>query len=291
MGIFINPNTFANYLVVVAAVLAADVTDMLLRERRKGMALDCTGLLAVFVFLWKTQTRGAMIAIVAIMILAGWYLVLEKRKQGYRLLGKWILYMALLLVPVKGGLSWGIANIPVKLGTTVIMEKDYAPPVVDGNSSLSMKVYAAEIGSKIGQSRIWQSLKGDSLEEISSGRTVYWLAYVRDMNFWGHENRATVSGLFRDSHNSLLAIAYRYGVFAFIPYFILWVYSIIYGVRYFDFRRHPYGSLPLCLCVGYMIVSLVDAVEQPYINIIWFAMYFILGILFVPEEKNRGEEN
>ncbi len=290
MGIFTNPNTFANYLVVVAAVLTADISHMLLVKRNRRMILDCIGLLAVFVFLWKTQTRGAMIAIGVIMLLAGWYLVWEKRKQGYYLLAKWILYMVLLLAPVYTGLSWGIANIPRKLGTVVIMEEDVAVPAEESVIGLGgIKVHAAGIQEKIEQSRIWQTLKRGSLEEISSGRTVFWIAYLRDMNLWGHEGRAKVSGRIRDAHNAFLAIAYRYGVFILIFYIILWGYSMIYGIKYLNYRKHPYGFLPLSLCVSYMIVSLVDAVEQPYVNIIWFAMYFIFGILFAPEGNHMGE--
>lgn len=291
MGVFINPNFFADYLVVVAAVVLTDITHRLLYEESKvNLLSSCVELLAALTFLWKTQTRGAMIAVGVLGILAAWYLVRESRKSGYRLLSRWVLYMMILLFPVYGAVSWGIATIPGKVGTTVVFENDLYKPAVENFGGLwEEKVYAAEKDEAVSQSRVIQSLKRGSLEEISSGRTLYWTAYMRKMNLWGHKWKAKINGQVHDAHNAWLAIAYRYGVFSLIPYLVMWGYSIVYAVKYS--KNHFYGFLPLALTLGYMIVSLVDAAEQPYVNFIWFSMYFILGILFDTSSKDTQTED
>lgn len=290
MGIFINPNPFANYLVVVAAALLTDITNKLVQEKNKRILWNCVELLAVLTFLWKTQTRGAMLAIGTMGILACWYLIWSKKKKGYRLLSKWVMYMAVLFLPVYGSISWGITTIPYKLDTGIVMENDFVKPAIENfGETFKMKVYAAEATEGIAQSRVVNSLKMGSLEEISSGRTIYWKVYIRNMNLWGHEWKAIIVGKGHDAHNSLLAIAYRYGIFTIIPYVIMWIYSIIYAVRYAAAKKKSYGFLPLALCIGYMIVSLIDAEEQPYINFVWFTMYFMIGGLFNTVLEGKAE--
>ena len=285
LGIFYNPNPFANYLIVVSAVQLTQILDNIQSKKRNWkqfwLYID---FLMMCSFLWKTQTRGALIALLVQVIVAMFYIV---KKNGYFAWLKWGVCMMILVVPVYMGVTYGLATIPEKVGKPITLERDVYQPEDNALGSLfQIEAYAAESENALEQSRIVRSLKSGSLETISSGRTIYWEEYLRNMNLWGHEGKLVINGVRHDAHNALLTIMYRYGILALIPYAVMWIYSLIYAGRYASRHRGDYAFLPMAICIGFMITALIDAEEQPYISIVWFSMYFIVGLLFGKKEEH-----
>lgn len=87
---------------------------------------------------------------------------------------------------------------------------------------------------------------------------------------WGHR---------RKPHNSILGIAYTYGVFAAVPYIIMLIATIERTFRY-SRRNMKYSSVPFYVCLSLIMMSLSDNVEQPFVWLPWIGLYFMMGIVF-----------
>lgn len=284
-GMFVNPNGFANYLAVVTMVLLNFMVMKFWRDSKKVRCYwECILLDILLVFLWKTQTRGALFTVILLII--SMVILFIKRKGGSKFIFKWGSFALVLFFPVYGAVSWGISAVPKKIEAKLVMEAEPLQPVIqDMDNIFANKVYATE---KKEDSRIMQTLKRGSLNEISTGRIVIWKSYIRNMNLLGHQSKAISRGKKHDAHNAFLMIAYRYGIFTLIPYVLLWLYIILYGIRNLK-NRQENSFLILGLCVSYMFISMIDAEEQPYVNIIWFSMYFVVGMLFQNEKGNESD--
>ena len=151
-----------------------------------------------------------------------------------------------------------------------------------------LNVSAAEPGNN---NRILYKLKTSvSLETLTSGRTLYWKAYLRDMNLFGHYYNATFWGGGHKPHNGYIAIMYRYGIFALVPYVMMILYNLIYAVRYFwenmyDDRKYAFFILANMLCCIWLLV--MENLELPFGWICWYGMYLIMGVYFDGGKKEN----
>ena len=82
---------------------------------------------------------------------------------------------------------------------------------------------------------------GQSLEKITSMRNLYWAAHLREMNLTGHAYKAKIWGGTRWPHNGVIAMMYRYGIFAGIPYTVMVGCCFFGGWRYLRRNTDSYG--------------------------------------------------
>jgi O-antigen ligase len=99
------------------------------------------------------------------------------------------------------------------------------------------------------------------------------------MNLFGHKERPVLWERKIRPHNAMLGIAYFYGVFAIVPYLIMIFAMLIrtYRQSKWNFR---YSSIPFYFCVAFVVMSLIDNVEQPFVWLPWFCMYMTVGSVF-----------
>lgn len=134
----------------------------------------------------------------------------------------------------------------------------------------------------------------NNLEAYSSGRTLYYLAYIRQMNLLGHYYHARNWGDYIYPHNGLLEIMYRYGIFAGIPYCAMLFYVLWYSMKYA--RKHSEGKTgcrlyPLLITVGAFGNLLFENAEKPFVWMIWVLLYIGMGMLFPTEEHEDKERS
>lgn len=277
-GFFINPNIFANFLIIIIAVSLSQLFDLLHKKDKavlkKYFILYAGKFGVAFYYIWKTQSRSALLTVVVLMLILS-IACLQFLKEQRKLKS----VAALLLLLCLCGAPFLKTDVEAVQGAQIQVATDDSENPFDTKAVIQMVHFT--------DSRVFKSFTSGSLERISSGRTLFWAAYIREMNLWGHKYKATVNGRSRDAHNAFLSVAHRYGVFSIIPYICLWYFSLKYAYRYLKNRKH-FAFLPISLCVSFMIISSLDTEEQPYIKFLWFAMYFIIGILF-PNEEAQNE--
>lgn len=197
-----------------------------------------------------------------------------------------------MCMPCYATLDYVLQTVPIELGTTVTFENDgYQPdnPAVlketqDVSGRGMQNVYAEGLlNVESGSARILQKFKVDSLEAITSGRTLFWKGYLRRMNLVGHDRYAYVMGKRQHPHCSLVMIAYRYGVFSVIPYLFMLIYAFFYAFKRFMEKRITaarYIEYPIAVVVVFLSISLLDVAEYLYSGLGWLLFNISIGCLF-----------
>lgn len=280
-----KPGFFGMYLLFVIVAFLADLRldD---RKQRSGCrnVVMCLALGAAIDLIWKTQTISALIPMVAVLLLFSFKWWIRRKKVKI-----WSFVFCVLAI----GIGWMVNNysiyhIPRALNTEIKFVDDFYLDSVEEHPFV-VDVRAAEPGNE--NRLLYKLKKSASVEELLSGRTLYWKAHIRDLNLWGHEKRARFWGSRRFPHNGVIAMMHRYGIFAAVPYILLVIYFIGYSYRYF--KRHlwenKYAFFVLANMIGCMALMLVENQELPFSWIFWYSMYIVIGVLFDDERAIKSK--
>lgn len=285
-GISNNSNAFAVYLILVAGVCLSSLENVL-RQKKMDMKLLLLTmeLIEIIFFLWKAQGRTAILTVFTMGLVWIMGLFLERKKYCYgrKKILILIISVIILFIPISAVSEWSIANIPNKLHTEIIFpEEEYLLNSSEQVGIAGGKVYAAE-------KKIEQRFQAKSLDGFLAGRLTIWKTYLKNMNLFGHYDCLKISGVWVTAHNSILTVGYQYGVFAIVPYLILWIACCVRALRLYRKKEWKYHLLPLLICIGYCMVAFVDAQENPWRNSLWIVAYLVIGVLF-DNRLNKEEE-
>lgn len=247
-------------------------------KKRGLIALVGAGVTACF--LWQTQSISSMLPALAVTLIFSlrWWICRKKKKV------RMLLLAVAIFAGIVGLSDYGVYQIPRIVDMEVHFNGDYEYQPVT-NHPFTITVEAASIKN----SRIYQKLtQSATIETLTSSRNLYWNGYLRKMNLWGHVNKVILWGSSRKPHNGLLAIMYRYGIFAGIPYIVMILYNLVYSFRYLWKNRSGRGTNFFVLAVaiaGTMLLP-VENLELPFYWLCWFAFYLMMGSYF---EQDKGE--
>jgi len=147
---------------------------------------------------------------------------------------------------------------------------------------------SADQTNNFSTNRIWDKFISGSLEDFTSGRTLIWKAYLREMNLFGHSRNAEVFGRRTNAHSALVTIPYSYGVFTIIPYILMLVLVLKKSFSYMYNGPHnhkrEYALLPLAITIIFFSAALVDVAEYLYSSLIWVLFYWMMGFFFVKND-------
>lgn len=282
MGATYSPGVFGLYLLFAGLALLAGLKFQI-REKRSLLG-DLWRILALGIcadLMWKTQSISSMLPIAAAVLLFSLKLWFCRRQVGF-------LGLALYLAVFGAGYAadnYAVYHIPRALDREVKFEKDFYLDTVTEHPFL-LTVQAAEEGN---ENRLWYKLKhSTSLEALTTGRTLYWKAHLRELNLWGHKNKAHFLGANRMPHNGYIAMMYRYGIFAAVPYVLMVLFNLWFACRYFRRhlleQKHAFFVLADMMCC--FLLLFVENLELPFGWVCWYGMYIVMGVYF-DEEQSR----
>lgn len=280
LGVAFEPGYFAMYLLFVWISFLTELDFNIKDKRIFGKDLCCVFALGICGdLIWKTQTISAMIpAGLAAFVFS--FRLWKNRKQ-IRFRG--ILFYMMLFYAGHMFNGYCVYHIPRQLNAEIKFEKDlYLDTVTEHPFMITVK--AEESGNA---NRILYKLKtSHSLEELTTRRTLYWKAYIREMNLWGHKGYARFWGEGHMAHNGILTIMHRYGVFTGIPYALMLLFNMGYAWRSFRKRfieeRYAYFVLVNMICCYALLM--VENLELPFCWMYWYNLYIVMGINFKGEK-------
>ena len=289
-GINNNPIPFAIYLnMVILAFCAALLEKQQEKEKFWLCVIDIVAVLTAIYMEWKTQSTfsiGLLMLIVLAFLLQGIRVGIQSRSKKFLC---YLLMTACLAFPVFAGADWGLKNVSAKLGTQVIFENDaYKITAENYNLPGTEVVYASDLR----ESRVVQKLSSSkNLDQLTSGRTLYYKVYLRKMNMWGHSGSAFFYGAKHQAHNAIIMIAYRYGVFAAIPYAMLMVYFVFAAWKNLR-RNHNSVEAWFLFAVSWSVglMMMCDNLEQPFRWISWPVYFIGMGYFFTERSVERDLE-
>ena len=284
-GVYRNPNIFAIYILVPYCVFLAEMVSGK-KDIFVSKSVSALGLGISICMIWKSQCRSVLGGI-ALSILVSCYTLFRRKsleKKGIDLLRRFGLMIIIVAGLFVGHI--GINSFPLQENSVNMTD----------SSSLDKRgnifVLNVEAGQFPNNKFIQKIVTSKSLDEFMSGRIGFWKAYLRQMNFWGHEFRAVVNGKRYLPHNGFLYIAYQYGVLCVIPYLFFIIYYIIYGYKYYKINREMkrYAGFPLLLIISIFPFLLLDNLESPFQYEAWLVMYLTTGLLLENREIVPNKE-
>lgn len=293
MGGYYNPVMFARYLACICVILLYRINKKLERSIKiyayiPELILGGIGI----TMLWKTQSASGIYPLFVIGIFFLIHQIRERRKPRkiMVLLGMTIA----LFIPVYIGTDWCLNTIPYKLNTIIKFENDTSVIAEEQSGWFSQTVYAADtsVEDKVSESRIIKKIVDMSWSEMLSYRDYYWKAYIREINLFGHKEKALTLWGNKGcrAHNGFLQIIYRYGIYALIPYCIMIFMNIKYAWHSYKEKRED-GFLCVMVCTLVTLILLIENVEFSFLYLDWFLMYLLMGSQFTGKavEKYCGE--
>lgn len=297
-GTFSNPVTFGAYVAIITVVAYVEVLECLKDEKlTKKIIFYIVEFVIAVSFVWKTQARSALLPVVMVILVSVWKYVIRTpvfRKKVVCALG----IILLVIGPLYMTIDYIVEIVPVKAGTIITFPNDgykaTDETVLKENNEMSdigsNVVYADGLTNNTTNIRFFQKFKFNSLETLSSGRTLFWKGYLRQMNLFGHYHYAYVMGKKQHPHNSLMMIAYRYGVFSVIPYVFILGYALLGAFKYMvrDIaKRTRYADYPFYIVCVFLSISLLDVAEYMYSGFGWVLFNIMIGILFSKKTFNN----
>ena len=287
-GIAWNPNIYAQYLVPMAAVCFGEIDQWMLKKK-KHILLETVMLIICYHMAVLSGSRTALVALamIALGFISKWiynkcHMNLERKTS--------VIFIALFLIciaPVLTLNTWCLSNIVLNLNSQVIYPADsiQIELIQSDMAFFSETVYGASTLQQAIQRFSWRG----SFEKFTSGRLSYWTAYLRNMNLFGHEYHLSIWGNYRQAHCGLLEIAYRYGVFAVIPYILLLAGSIYLSWKYMrnELKQGKYASFPFFLIIGVVCIIMVENVERPFYSVSNIVLYMVIGLFINGEGECR----
>ena len=271
-----NPNVFSMFLV---PVLVSELTELAnaieKKEKRKIILLT----LEIGVCSGCNLLADSRIGLLTMAVSFGVFLLYLNRLCLIRLGWKRILLVALAFVisilPMQMILQWGFTNVPERVGHQIEFPSDDFKFTEEGK----LIVHAAEVKKGSIAERV---IYATEVSKILSKRNLYWMGYVRKMNFLGHAYMPEIWGSRRTAHNGILATSYAYGVLIAVPYLFLYLNGIWLSFRRMYTERcnknyHFFVFGMMIVIFGFMMV---ENVERPFLATEWILLYLLLGYLF-----------
>ena len=127
------------------------------------------------------------------------------------------------------------------------------------------------------------------IETLTSLRNLYWAAYARAMNLFGHAYKHIFWGGTHWAHNGILWIAYYYGVFCAVPYILMFGCALVKAAKrvHIKVTAGAYEIVPFGMLFVLLIISMADNVEQPFGLIVWYLLYLMPGLLFETQRETE----
>ena len=241
--------------------------------------MDIAAILAALYMEWKTQSTFSIILLPLILFAFFVKSIHCDIRFKNRKFAGCLLLIVLLAFPVFLSADWSLRNVAVKYGTQIIFDNDLFKDVAQNYYLPGTQVVYASGTEK---SRIAEKLgSSKNLDQLTSGRTQYYKVYLRNMNLLGHSGSAYFYGAKHQAHNALIMIAYRYGVFVVIPYFMLMVYFFASAVKAL-WKNQEKIALWFLFVISWSvgIMMMCDNIEQPFRWICWVVYFVGMGYFF-----------
>ncbi len=219
----------------------------------------CNGIAAAVAlyFIWMTQelTMAAAAALTMCVFVIYWLRTWMRAKSGKERIRQVLNLViaaamgAVLVLAVRAAIYYAA----FALGTRVVYENDQAVQITESVPAL---------------------LSGGGWKDVLLSRWENARAYLENLNLIGNKNRLRIDGKMQWAQNSILMTAYRYGIPAGIAYAGMLV-TFLWSAVATGFRKNHFfiaGGAVACITV-----CMLEAVELPFIRLIWLAFYFVAG--------------
>lgn len=291
---FLNVNGLAMY---VTAVSVSAVVDILSQEKFSARIILADVILGLSVSIsYYTASRAGQAAL-AISGCAAVVLFLIARREK---LWKSILYYILpavlalaILIPNTAIVINVVNEAVVKIEST--WKKDDQPQVIKDPNSVPMeKEEAWDAIHRYNEERKKQG-EGQGFDAFSTGRLELWEMYLNEVGILGNSSANELynsAGQLeqRSAHNTLIQMAYEFGILAAVFFLAFNIVSGIKAVVYaFKNRAMDYSIFPMTVALAYGAYYMVEKIMYPAISLL-LLLYLVSQVNLIQKRELPASE-
>ncbi len=286
-GMFNNVNGAGQYLVLIFVCL---LVECMRKHKRKWVEVLCFILLGMCsALIFYTNSRTGLFSAIAVFMVVGIIYIFREWRTCKKEVMLRILAMILcvsVMLPTTIYIFRGCYKYSGWLRELTAFEFVSGTDANEGGFA-SFFEYAkqkTEIADK-------------NMDEISTGRTAIWKAYLSNSTFIGSEVEESFfvesrNHNYSTAHMIWITYAFRHG---YICSVILFLYSIIMcGVAFVYARKgrgDPWTLLPLAITIVFLITSALASINTPYSYMLTICYYFVQTWLIGKGIKKGPEDN
>ena len=307
-GLFNNVNSCACYLALVCACLVTEILD------RRKLDWRCAGDILLFgacmAMNFYTNSRTGMLA-VYVFSAAGivLYLITHTQKERLQCVVRGLCCVLVSVVMIHSLVYVfqlrALFPIPYyeKESRTFYFTPAWQARLFpdEGNgdetqadTALLDSVFGLEDFNEVNE--IKSDTEGKTLDSYSTGRVGIWKTYASDLNLFGHpdipptiiKNSGGRYVEIRTTHMTILAVAYKSGLFAGICFVILNIASgslaIYYGLKN---RGNRYTLFPLVITLAFGVCSVLESIDGSFSYMSTLYYYFALFPLITAKSQKE----
>lgn len=261
-GFLTDPVSFG----AVALTAAAVFLDDFIRDNKK---IHCeTGAAAALYLVWKTQQLTLILTAALLLFAAVLFWFIRWIRMDTKAKGRSILLTFI-------GAAAGIACI---MALQWIL---YHVPYLQGRQKVFGVEQIEELKTGILDVIRQHSWKGYFLDKCLDCK-----AYLQNINFTGYKSLLWIHKVSRWAGNSIIMNAYWYGMAAGIAYCLM---TVLYGVNAIRESLKRQDFLMMGLPFIYILISMTEAIEAPFMNLSWYLFYLGLCYLFAVIGQRKQE--
>ena len=294
MGSFFHMVTFSAIISLVSVLALVELDELSQATKLSKSVIFYIAEFGISIyFLLRTMSRSSLIPVMFIFVV--WcvkHLIIKKKKEHTQFL-KVFLLLIVCLGPVIMATSFILKEITPAIGMVIELPKDLYKGWIEGSVNIQRFYGSVAYAAENSGLKVIERFRAGSLEEFTSARTLYWRAYLREMNLFGNFYLPEVMGQIRHAHSALFVIPYWYGVYSIIPYLImLWgmLKNSFNTVANSIVQRTHYAMYPLAVTSVFLSTALLDVVENLYSGMIWVTFYWSIGYYFVSRTQQDEEQ-
>lgn len=304
-GFLANPNVYAKYLVTIWVCFIAKL-DKYITKGNQFIYMMLTGieLGIVFLLLYRTGARTAFLAVLASTFL--WFFIrLYKSRKNNMPLMRYLFSCMLGIIPGFILAFILLSKLPVIVNHPVEYTIDKMFVVQENTVCYAAEADSKDTSEEISDTiadvtdaeysepslfqRILAIFNGESLDKVLNGRLSIYKSYIKKLNFKGHAKIGKVvhgceivdGERVANAHNSVIQIAYTYGIITALVFIFLILLTIINSIKYYNKYTgiKDYASLPMLITFAYIFTSLTESIFIPMQSFLALSFYFVIGEL------------
>jgi hypothetical protein len=261
---------------------------------------------------WKlaqlSGSRAAIIVFIAqVIVFLVYYIKYMYQIKGFREIIGNLIFLICVSALCSGGAEKGIEYYQKQHDAIIIQEKEDAesekkeseeniqvtesnqPTEETDNNPPEISQIPVEQNEDVLKDR--SDIKGKTVDQISSGRTIIWKYYIKNLNFKGNDWKKykanTPEYYYQWAHNDIIEISYRSGIFAGIFDFIFLFYLGIYILKYVFLKKEikPYVCFTSLCILTYGGYAMLDVISFPFS--MQYTFMFFVSLMPVFERRNE----
>ena len=290
---FMNLNGLAMYM---TAVSVAAITDIFSQEKFSARMLLADVILgaSAAVAYYSASRASQVVLLISGCVGAVVFLIAKKETMGKKVLCYLlpaVLSLA-ILVPNTAVVINGANKAVVKFEKTWIKEEQKTPenPANPGNNQQIADKNTWEAIQSYNEERRKQG-EGQDFDAFSTGRLDLWKTYLKEVGLLGNPASKVLTDangkeIQKSAHNTLIQMAYEFGILAAVCFLIFNVVSGLKAVRLaYQKRLMDYSIFPVVVALAYGAYYLVEKILYPATSLL-LLLYLISQAAVFPKEMD-----